>query len=130
MFSTPDTGVSSLGPLGLVGTDKWYHAIGYGVLATLLAIALSGRVDESNRPGEANRANESNRTNWATSAIAVALVAIAGATGFGILIEIAQTFVPVRHGGIGDATANAFGATVAVTIRFLVARRDEGDLRS
>ncbi|SIR29930.1 VanZ like family protein [Haladaptatus litoreus] len=115
VFSTPDAGVSSFGPLGVVGMDKWYHGIGYGVFSVLLAVALSSGTKEADK---------------ATSAIAIALVAIAGATGFGLLMEIAQTFVPVRHGGIGDATANAFGATIGVGLWWLVAGRDEGDLRA
>ncbi|WP_435155143.1 VanZ family protein [Haladaptatus sp. DFWS20] len=117
VFSSPDAGVSSLGPLGLVGMDKWYHATGYGVLGILLAVALSSHND------------------MATRAIKIALVAMSGATGFGILMEIAQAFVPVRHTGIGDVIADAVGASLAVgiwwvTVRWLVARRDEGDLRA
>ncbi|WP_266078504.1 VanZ family protein [Haladaptatus caseinilyticus] len=109
VFSTPDAGVSSLGPLGLVGMDKWYHAVGYGALGALLAIAMS------------------NDDRMATSVVFIALMAIAGATGYGILMEIAQAFVPVRHTGIGDVIADAVGASLAVgiwwvTVRWLAAR--------
>ncbi len=114
VFTTPDGGITPTGALGLVGTDKWVHAVGYGGLGA----ALAGR-----------------RTHGRVGGEREALVfAVAGATGYGVVMEIAQLTVPLRHASVADAVADAVGATVAVavwwTVSRTVARRDEADLRS
>jgi VanZ family protein len=118
VFTTPDGGITPTGALGLVGTDKWAHAVGYGGLGAALAFALAGR-----------------RTHGRVAGEREALVfAVAGATGYGVVMEIAQLTVPLRHASVADAVADAVGATVAVavwwTVSRTVARRDEADLRS
>ncbi|WP_227353657.1 VanZ family protein [Haladaptatus salinisoli] len=116
VFTTPDAGVTPTGPLGLVGMDKWAHAVGYGVLGAALAVALAGE------------------RGPAADGRATAALAVAGATGYGVAMEIAQLTAPLRHTSVGDVVADALGATAAVAVWWAfsrrVARRDEADLRS
>ncbi|MFH5799958.1 VanZ family protein [Haladaptatus sp. CMAA 1911] len=111
VFASPDVGVERLGPLALFGRDKWYHALGYAVLAVSIAIAASG----NRRGGRYGR---------------VLLFAVAGAVVFGIAMEFAQLAVPLRHTSALDVGADAVGAAVGAVGWWLLARRDEADLRS
>jgi hypothetical protein len=79
-------GAGALGPFGLVGLDKWAHALGYAALTAALAYA-------------------SIENGHARLALAV-VVAIA----FGIGIEALQWPIPHRTAGVADALANAIGA--------------------
>jgi VanZ family protein len=111
VFASPDVGVERLGPLSLFGRDKWFHAVGYAVLAVSLAVAVSG----NRRGGRYGR---------------VLLLALVGAVGFGIAMELAQLAVPLRHTSAMDVVADTVGAAVGTAGWWLLARRDEADLRS
>lgn len=108
VFASPDVGVSRLGPLGLVGRDKWFHAVGYAVFAVSIVVALASH-------------------RYRRHAI---LLAVVGAVGFGIAMEFAQLAVPLRHTSDMDVIADTVGAVGGVAGWSLVARRDEADLRS
>lgn len=111
VFASPDVGVERLGPLALFGRDKWYHALGYAVLAVSIAIAASG---------------DGRRARYGRTL----LFAIVGAVVFGIAMEFAQLTVPLRHTSAMDVGADAIGAAVGAFGWWLIARRDEADLRS
>jgi VanZ family protein len=111
VFASPDVGVERLGPLALFGRDKWYHALGYAVFAFSLAVAASG-----NRCG--GRYGR------------VLLFALVGAIVFGVAMEFAQMAVPLRHTSWTDVGADAVGAAMGAVGWWLLARRDEADLRS
>jgi VanZ family protein len=84
------TGTPSSGPLGLVGSDKWSHALAYAGLAATLAYASVG----SHSHGRV--------------ALAVVL-----AVGFGIGVELVQGPIPYRTASAVDALADAVGACLA-----------------
>ena len=87
----PDpTGAPTMGPLGIVGADKWTHAFAYAGLAAALAYAsvTSGR--DSSRVG----------------------LAVVLAVAFGIAIELLQWSIPYRTASAVDALADAAGAGV------------------
>lgn len=82
----PGTTSASLGPFGLVGMDKWFHAVAYAILtATLAYAAASG-----------------NPKNLAV----VACLAVA----FGIGVELVQWPIPYRTASAADVLADAVGA--------------------
>ena len=113
VFASPDVGVEKLGPLGVVGRDKWFHASGYAVLAATIAAALSASRPDYRR-------------------VVVFAVGVVAAVVFGIAMEIAQIPVP-RDPSMWDALADTVGAVVgalALACSRRVARRDEADLRS
>lgn len=90
----------ALGPLGLVGADKWAHALGYAGLALALAYALQ---------------------DWQVErTLAVVFLA---AVGFGLAMEGVQATIPYRSASLLDATANAVGATLAVGVWLALRRR-------
>lgn len=90
----------ALGPLGLVGADKWAHALGYAGLALALAYALQ---------------------DWQVErTLAVVFLA---AVAFGLAMEGVQATIPYRSASLLDATANAVGATLAVAIWLALRRR-------
>ncbi|WP_458188101.1 VanZ family protein [Haladaptatus sp. NG-WS-4] len=107
VVTSPAGGVGSTGPLSLVGMDKWYHAIGYGVFGTVLAYALEGR----------RRA---------------LVLAVVGATGYGVVMELVQLPMALRDASVGDVVADAVGTALAVMVWWFVRRalRDEADLRA
>ncbi|MFC7156736.1 VanZ family protein [Halomarina halobia] len=84
----PSGGLPPIGPLGLVGLDKWLHALAYAAMALLVAYALAARTPR-------------------TLALAVALTAAYGAG-----IEAVQAFLPLRAFDPADALANAAGAAL------------------
>ncbi|SEO41648.1 VanZ like family protein [Halorientalis persicus] len=88
----PAGGLTPTGPLGLVGVDKWVHAVGYATLAVLLAYAL--------------RATTTRRL------VVVAALAIA----YGAGIEVVQSFLPFRAFSLADALANAVGVSLVVIV--------------
>ncbi|WP_256684675.1 VanZ family protein [Halococcus qingdaonensis] len=80
------SGTPSVGPLGLVGMDKWSHALAYaGVTATLAYASIEN--------------------GHARLALAVGL-----AVAFGIGIEIVQWPIAYRTASVADALADAIGA--------------------
>jgi VanZ family protein len=93
-------GPPTAGPLGLVGVDKWLHAVGYAAFAAVLVPALG--------PGRPAR-----------RAVPLAVVA---ATALGVGLELAQLPVPGRHTSAGDAAANAVGAALGAVVAAVVAR--------
>jgi len=101
------TATESLGPLGLVGVDKWGHAAGYAALALVGTFALAHRVDTA-RP-------------WPLLAV-VAVVA-----AFGAGIEVVQATLPARSFDVADMAANTTGALLAVAAWSLVVRRRSTD---
>ncbi|EFW89914.1 hypothetical protein ZOD2009_22072 [Haladaptatus paucihalophilus DX253] len=115
VFASPDVGVERLGPLSLFGRDKWFHAAGYAVLAVSIAAAVGVRNHLDGRSDRYGRA---------------VLLAVVGAVGFGIAMEFAQLAVPLRHTSAMDVGADTVGAVIGAVGWWLVARRDEADLRS
>ena len=91
-------GDHALGPFGLVGADKWSHAMGYAGI-TLLAL----------RSFEARR----------EAVLVVALLVL----DLGIALEIGQSFVPGRMTEFGDLLADAVGVVVGVGLDRLWTRR-------
>jgi len=92
LLVAPTSGLAPLGPLGLVGMDKWLHALAYVGLAGTLAVALAP-------DREAGR---------------VALLALALAVGYGVGIEFAQAPLAERAFSVADMAANATGASLGV----------------
>lgn len=104
---TRPTGVRGvLGPLGIVGLDKWLHAVAYACLAVVLAYALA---------------------EWDATAAAVGV--LLAAMAFGLGVELLQSTIPYRTFSWWDLLANAVGATVvavgwrAISPRLRVRRR-------
>lgn len=88
------------GPLGILGLDKYLHALAYAVLASVLAYALA---EWDPRP----------------AAVTVFLVAVA----FGLFVELVQLPLSYRQFSGFDLVANAAGASVvAISWSPLVAR--------
>jgi VanZ family protein len=85
-------GLSTAGPLDLVGVDKWLHALAYATLAALVATARRARTRRE--------------------LLAAALVS----AGFGATVEAIQLSLPARSGDPADAVANAVGAVVGVAV--------------
>ena len=84
----PGTGQPA-GPLGLVGADKWVHALAYATLAGTVAYAARAR---------------------SRRALAAAVLA---AAAFGLLVEGLQLGLPARSFEVADAAVNAGGALLA-----------------
>ncbi|WP_143423130.1 VanZ family protein [Halegenticoccus soli] len=91
VISSP-AGAATGGPLGLVGLDKWLHALGYGALAAAIAAAGSGRGPRA------------------------ALLAALAALCYGVAVEAVQAFVPARRVDAADVVANGVGAVVGATL--------------
>ncbi|EMA46729.1 VanZ family protein [Halococcus saccharolyticus] len=80
----------TMGPLGIVGADKWTHAFAYaGLAATLLYASVS--------------------SDRGSSRVALAVVLT---VGFGIGVELVQWPIPYRTASTADALADAVGAGV------------------
>jgi len=94
---SPSTGQVVRGPLGVVGADKYLHAIGFGGFALVLAYALA---------------------RWDPTVAAVAV--LVGTVAFGLAIELLQ--LPLAHRSFDwlDLVADAVGATV-VTVGWRLA---------
>jgi len=85
-------------------TDKHVHALIYVGLCALIVRALAGR--------------------WrARVTTAVATLAIALTTLYGVTDELHQHFVPTRSMDAGDLAADAVGALLAATALWTAARR-------
>ena len=81
-------GAPTMGPLGVVGADKWTHALAYAGLAAALAYASVTPGHDSSRVG----------------------LAVALAVGFGAAIELLQWPIPYRTASAVDVLADAVGA--------------------
>lgn len=75
--------------LGLPQGDKWHHALAYLVLT-----AYFGQLVE---------------TGWRER-----LALVLGLMGFGIAIELAQSFTPTRQAELADLAANALGIVLGL----------------
>ncbi len=89
VLSVVETGATTtqMGPFGLVGLDKWSHALAYAALSAALAYASVG----SHSRGR------------------LALVVTLG-VAFGIGVELVQWPIPYRTASAADALADAVGA--------------------
>jgi VanZ family protein len=96
VVNPPSGGQPAVGPLGLVGADKWVHAIAYAVLTVLLAYAL-----------------------WATTFRLLVVVAVV-ASVYGLGIELVQSALPFRTFDRLDAAANTLGVLVAGLVLWVV----------
>ena len=84
--------VPTMGPFGVVGADKWTHALAYaGLAATLLYASVS--------------------SDHGSSRVTLAVVLT---IGFGIGVELVQWPIPYRTASTADALADAVGAGVLV----------------
>jgi VanZ family protein len=90
------------GPFGLVGADKWLHAIGYAVLAGTL---VPGVADDPDRP-----------------AVGGYLLAVGLATALGLGVELLQWPHPGRTASLADGAANLVGAATGAGVAVLVGR--------
>jgi VanZ family protein len=85
-------GQPARGLLG-VGADKWLHAVGYGVLAGTIAVALRRRPTVGG------------------------LALVVGLTvGYGIAIELVQLPLSSRSASLLDVVADGVGAVVAAVL--------------
>lgn len=100
VLTPPSGGVPDLGPLGLVGFDKWLHIAGYAGLGAVLFFA----VIPSRRPAQA-------------FVVAVALAAV-----YGVGIELVQGPLPARSADPLDAVANGVGAVLGGGVALVVRR--------
>ncbi|RDZ54463.1 antibiotic resistance protein VanZ [Haloferax sp. Atlit-4N] len=94
---TPPGSLTPMGPLGLVGLDKWVHAAGYAGLGFAFASAVRARGRKE----------------------VVGAVVVAAAFGAGI--ELVQAVLPYRSFGVADAGANLLGAVVGGALWVAVA---------
>jgi hypothetical protein len=101
--SSPNDGVTTLGPLGLVGADKWLHGVGYAVLAGTLVPAAS-------------------RADRDRSGLRLVLFAVAVAAGVGLGVELLQWPHPGRTASLADATANLVGAVLGAGVAVAAGR--------
>jgi VanZ family protein len=83
----PGGGAAVSGPLGVVGLDKWLHALAYAALAGAVTYA-DGRA-------------------W---------VGVLAAVAYGVLVELLQLGVPYRSASTLDAVADVVGALVGATV--------------
>lgn len=90
----------ALGPFGVLGIDKYLHALAYAALAGTLAYALADAPVER-----------------------VAVVVFLAAVGFGLGVELVQSALPYRTFSLRDAAANAVGATLAAVLWRTFSRR-------
>ncbi len=77
-------------------TDKLYHVGAFGILMWWFAVALP-------------------RARWWSTGLCV--------VGFGVLIEFAQAFVPLRSPSVADVLADALGVLVGALLAWLTPAR-------
>lgn len=109
LLDPPATGPVRYGPFGVLGIDKWLHALAYGGLATVVGYALAPRTV----PGVRRSRREVLR--WLAVCVALAV-------GFGLAVEVAQYGLPERTFDLADLAANATGALVTTSAWYLVSR--------
>lgn len=83
----PGAGLAARGPLGVVGLDKWLHALAYLGFAAAIT--------------------------WADGR---AVVGVAAAVAYGVVVELLQVGVSYRSGSALDAVANLVGAVVGAAL--------------
>ena len=89
----PSEATRALGPLGLLGLDKYLHALAFAALAVTLAAAL------------------------ASSSVERLLVVVVLVTvGYGLLVELLQLPLPYRSFSLLDLAADAVGAVLAALL--------------
>jgi len=93
-------GAPTTGPFGVVGLDKWLHAVGYLGLAATLAWALDRPVGGGSVRG--------------------AFVAAVGAVAYGVVLEVVQAPLSTRSASTGDAVADAVGAVLGAALAVVV----------
>lgn len=98
----PTGGRRLLGPLGLVGLDKWLHAIAFAGLAATLVLAL----------GPSPRSH-----------LVIVTTVIGVTVAYGVGIELVQLAVPTRQFSVADLAADAVGAVAVVLGWRLLYRR-------
>jgi VanZ family protein len=91
------------GPLGLVGADKWLHAVGYAAFAGTVVPGVAGDGD--------------------ASPVRALLFAVGVATGLGLGVELLQWPHPGRTASLVDAAANLVGAAVGAGVAVVGRRR-------
>ncbi|MCO8267997.1 VanZ family protein [Haloferax sp. AB510] len=94
---TPPGSLTPMGPLGLVGLDKWVHAVGYAGLGFTVGAAVRARGRKE---------------------VVRAVVVVAA---FGTGIELVQAVLPYRSFGVADVGANLLGAVVGGALWVAVA---------
>lgn len=92
---TAPPGTPIVEPPPLVPLDKWRHFLAYAALGGALAYAT---------------------VDWECRTVTVALACFAIVVAYGVGIEVAQSFLPERYFGIGDAYANALGGVLALPL--------------
>lgn len=97
----PGTQTFQTGPFGLFLYSNWLHFLAYACLAVTLAYAL----------------HDSRLSAWELS-----VLALVGAVGYGVTIELLQSRLPSRTFAFGDMAVNAVGAAVAVICWRVVVR--------
>ena len=83
----------ALGPLGVVGLDKYLHALAFGVLAVTIAVALR-----------------------ATSVERLVTTVVLVTVGYGLVVELVQLPLPYRSFSLLDVAADAVGAIVVALV--------------
>lgn len=101
MAPPPRGSAAGIGPLGIVGVDKWLHAVAFAAVAAALTIAL----DDGRR-----------------SVVTIAALVVVASTAYGLGIEFLQVPAPGRHFDLADLAADALGAA-AVTLAWLAVVR-------
>ena len=84
----------TLGPLGLIGVDKYLHVLSFAVLAVTLTVALP--------PISTRR---------------LLVLVIVATVGYGLLVELLQLPLPYRSFGLIDLVADAVGAVLVALCR-------------
>lgn len=92
LVDPPGSGVPAVGPLGLVGLDKWLHLGAYAGLATLVGYATLAR-------------------DRRALAAAVLLAA-----AYGVGVELLQAPLAARTADPVDAAVNALGAVLGAAV--------------
>ncbi|WP_416838623.1 VanZ family protein [Haloferax sp. DFSO52] len=102
VLPTPPGGLAPTGPFGVVGLDKWIHAVGYAGLGFGVAYASHARDGRE---------------------IGTAVVA---AGVFGACIEVVQAGLSYRTFSLWDMGANVLGALVGGVLWYGVTRLQNG----
>ncbi|PSP56067.1 antibiotic resistance protein VanZ [Halobacteriales archaeon QS_1_67_19] len=90
VLASPTADGPAFGPLGVLGLDKWLHAVAYAGLASAFAVALVPDFEVSVAAG----------------------LAVLFAVGYGVGIEFVQLSAPERAFSVTDMAANGTGALV------------------
>jgi VanZ family protein len=111
--SDPGSGASPGGVLGLPG-DKLLHGLSYATLAAAFAVGLA-------TPRRSSRSGDARRSPRSRTLRGVVLLALLGATAYGLAMEGLQFPLPYRTFDLLDAAANAVGAAAGAGLWALAA---------